>query len=125
MIVDRTTERQFLQQLLVATRASKALWTGTIKPGCYQYNAGEYLLAIAADPAHGFTLSLHHASGNPLEILTPALLAAGGEQPDLKADFAELYELARIQALNLRRRWRRLTAELRNGSPAQQQAGQD
>jgi hypothetical protein len=115
--IDRTAERQFLAELLAATRGGRVTWTGALKPGCYQYIAGDYLLALV-DEGEGPALALHHLSGHRLETLHPHLFSGPDGAHDLGGLFAEMFDLARIQALGLRRRWRHLAKQLA-GAPTQ------
>lgn len=107
---DFSIELQFVAELLAATRAARVVWTGTVKPGCYQYIPGEYLLAIA-DDGDGPVLALHHRSGHRLQTLYPAMLLTPGGA-DMGPPFDELYALARSQALGLRRRLRQITKQI-------------
>ena len=111
MADERNPERQFVHELLNATRGGRVNWTGTVLPGRHQFIAGDYLVAIG-DEAGAPVLALHHVSGHRLEILHPVQFGAEGGEPDLAPVFEELLELARSQALGLRRRWRWLSKQV-------------
>jgi hypothetical protein len=117
---DLSGERQFIEELLQATRTGRANWTGSIRPGCFQLVAGDYLVAIVADPQAGHSLGLYHSSGHLIEALSADRLSLP-EGPDFAPLFEELHELARRQALGLRARWRRFSrvlATAQAGEPA-------
>ena len=109
--LDRQSERQFLGELLAASRAGRVTWTGSVLPGCHQFVAGEYVVAVTDENGEP-VVALHHASGHRLETLRPGQFAdpEGGE--NLAPLFKELVELARVQALGLRRRWRQLSRQI-------------
>ena len=114
---DKSTERQFVRELVDATRAGRVAWTGTIRPGCYQYSAGDYLVTVANYP-EGIAIVLHHCSGHQLD----ALRAVPTEGDEMSALFAELLELARTQSLGLRSRWQGLGKQLANAPAAAPQS---
>lgn len=113
---ERNAERQFLGELLAATRSGRVAWTGTVIPGCCQFVAGDHLVAIREEDGAP-AVALHHVSGHRLGTLRPAQFAADDEHAGLEPVFAELLELAHIHALGLRRRWRQLAKHVSSVEP--------
>jgi hypothetical protein len=108
---DRRAERQFLNELLAATLAGRVAWTGTIRPGCWQFVAGDYLVAVDGDGGEP-AIALHHVSGYELETLRASQFADEDEGDEVPALFGDIVAAARAHALGLRRRWRLLGRQI-------------